>query len=429
MGKKKNKPAGLWKRFKTFFLVLICSFSLGALAFVLFLLPMSGQRAGNNTKTSGAQAESRQGHGEALIQQRISEQEPNFQYEENLRHDFEQELHEVDLALVQSLMLENIGLEAIAHQEVVQKKTESGAFHFQTLVLSLESSAKIAFLKRLRELLDQWTKYTVFSRSQSQATRWEIRIQDRLTHALLFQALPAAPRQTGKTRPKLALIIDDLGESLHQAEELHALFGAGVTLAVLPFCTHTRDIARFGQKTGIEIMLHLPLEPESYPEVNPGPGCLSVDMNTQKIHDAFQAAQEQVPGLVGVNNHMGSRFTADAGAMADLLATLREQDLFFIDSLTTPQSKGTSISARLGVPSLSRDIFIDNEQNVSAIVFQLHKAEQLAQKIGKAVAIGHPYPETLAALQQWSQQRNPSVQLTHISALLSESANQQKESP
>ncbi len=424
MGKKKNTSPGLRKRLKTFMLTLVSCLTLGALAGVLFFLPMTGQQAGSSPGTPTVPIEDRQSPDKSRIQRPISAARPHLQYEESIRYDFEQELHEVDLALVQGLMQANIGLDAIVHQEVAQKESAAGAFHFQKLVLTLEASAEKAFLQRLRALLQEWTEHTVLSKPEGPAAPWEIRIQGRLTHALLFQDRPTAPTPSQSTRPKLALIIDDLGESLQQAERLHALLGTGVTLAVLPFCTHTRDIVRFCRTTGMEIMLHLPMEPENYPSVNPGPGCLFVGMSASSIQETFQAAQKQVSGLVGVNNHMGSRFTADARAMADFLASLKEQDLVFIDSLTTPHSKGTSIAARLGVPSLARDIFIDNEQNESAIVFQLHKAEQLARKTGTAVAIGHPYPETLAALQTWSKRRNSSVQLTPISALLCESRRQ-----
>ena len=431
MGKKKKKSKGLWKRLRSTLFVLVFGLSLGTLVLVLLFLPMSGQRAGSGR--AGASGE-RTDSGSApqkkpVVKRQISSQQPNLQYEENIRPDFEEELHKVDLALVQSLMLEDIGLDVITHQEVTRKRQDSGTYHFQTLALAVEPAIQTAFLQRIRNFLQEWTEQTELTKSRRQPNRWEVRIQGRLTHALLFQSRAVSSPRQGSPGPKLALIIDDLGERLDQAEKLHALLGTGVTLSVLPFCTHTREIAGFSQQAGMEIMLHVPMEPEGYPEVNPGPGCLFVDMSSETIQEVFQRARQQVPGVAGTNNHMGSRFTADTRAMTGFLTSCRQQNLFFVDSLTTPRSKGTTVSARLGVPSLSRDIFIDNEQNVSAIIFQLQKAEQLARKIGTAVAIGHPYPETMAALEHWSQHRDPSVKLTNVSALLQDSARPSKETP
>lgn len=400
-------------------MALVSGFTLCSLIFVIFLLPRTGPTQGGSSK-----AQERTPKTPLQKQARLETPKPappptkDLSYEEHPIQSFDKELSEVDLTLVQALITEGIGLDALKHQEVTQKQGANGTYHFQSLVLTLDHDFQEALLKRLRTYFHDWASQASLARSKTSSTRWEIRVQGLLTHELLFEPIPRARPDSGTKQPRLALVIDDIGESTDQARELYQLFGTAVTLSILPYCTHTRDIVSFGAERGLDLMLHAPMEPESYPEVDPGPGCLFVDMEKREIQETLRQNILQVPGLVGVNSHMGSRFTADSRSMDSFLRTLREQDLFFIDSLTTPKSQGTTVSARLGVPIFARDIFIDNDQNISAILFQLQKAEQLARKSGSVVAIGHPYPETLAALAQWSQRRDERVQLIRASGLL-----------
>ncbi|MCF8105233.1 MAG: divergent polysaccharide deacetylase family protein [Desulfohalobiaceae bacterium] len=416
--KKTRKPGRFWKRTKTVALTLAFGFTLGSFVFVTFLLPRAGPTTENKAETKKRAGASSIRKASLDVREPDSIKPLGLMYEEKNIPKFDAKINEIDQALVQSLIAEGISLDVLEHQEVTQKEGKYGHYHFQSLVLALKTGPQEAFLNRLKTCFLDWANGARLLRSAQNPNKWEIRVQGVLTHELLFEPAAASPPVPGQKQPRLALIIDDIGESIEQARKLYGLFGSAVTLSILPDCTHTRNIARFGAENGLELMLHVPMEPEEYPEMNPGPGCLFVDMSRRTIHEILTRSIRQVPGLVGVNNHMGSKFTADTRAMDLFLTMIKKHDLFFIDSLTTPQSKGTTVSSRLGVPTLSRDIFIDNDQNVSAILFQLQKAEELAKRRGAAVAIGHPYPETLTALAHWAGQRDTSVRLTKASRLL-----------
>lgn len=199
-----------------------------------------------------------------------------------------------------------------------------------------------------------------------------------------------------KDTPLVAIIIDDMGYNLNVGNGLVDL-DLNLSFAFLPFGPYTEKLAPVAGKKGRDILLHQPMQ-ASDPEWNPGPGTLFVSMSGKVIRSTFGDNLARVSGAVGINNHMGSEFTKDKRAMADLLAEIKKKGIFFVDSLTTPESAGHSLARQQGVPSARRDIFIDNEQDVDKIQAQLYALIKLAEKEGKAIGIGHPYPETLAAL-------------------------------
>jgi hypothetical protein len=292
-------------------------------------------------------------------------------------------------------------------------------YYHQTLRIHLSEGEQRDFLSELRSYLSDWVEGARLKRVASGDPSFQITVYGKPTHRLLFSpdASPPGDRK-GHGRPRLAIVIDDLGESLAKAEELAAILGTRGTWSVLPNCTYTEEIVDIAVRQGIEVLLHLPMEPLSYPEVDPGPGSLFVDMDSQTIRAVLKDDLRQVRGAVGVNNHMGSRFTEDEAGMRAVLSVLKERHLFFMDSLTNSGSLGRSLAEELGLPHISRDIFIDNEQRVEAIVYQLQKAERMARKAGRVVAIGHPYPETIEALRQWSRGRRPDVVLCSLSSMV-----------
>ncbi|MEO5362247.1 MAG: divergent polysaccharide deacetylase family protein [Magnetococcus sp. DMHC-8] len=198
----------------------------------------------------------------------------------------------------------------------------------------------------------------------------------------------------------LAVIIDDLGHDWSIAKALVDL-PADLTLAILPGLAHSREIARLGKAAGRELLLHQPMEPYRYPQISPGPGALLSHMDVPGWQATLRANLAQLPEVVGVNNHMGSRLTENAQAMDAVMAVLSTQQLFFIDSRTSEASVGAVRAAADQVPTAVRDVFIDNEPNEESIQRQLAQLERLAHKNGGAVGIGHPHRATLAALQHW----------------------------
>jgi polysaccharide deacetylase 2 family uncharacterized protein YibQ len=142
------------------------------------------------------------------------------------------------------------------------------------------------------------------------------------------------------------------------------------------------------------------MEPITYPGDDPGPGALMVGLDPPALRQRLAAALAQVPGAKGVNNHMGSAFTADQEGMTAALLFIKEEGLYFVDSRTCEASVGLSLARRLGLPALGRDVFLDHTAQEQAIRRQLAALARIADRNGMALGIGHPYPETVSALTQ-----------------------------
>lgn len=206
--------------------------------------------------------------------------------------------------------------------------------------------------------------------------------------------LPAIP-----DGPLLTIIMDDLGRSTYTAKMLIAL-SQPVTFSILPDEPLTTQVAELAHAAGREIMLHLPMEPQGYPAINPGSEALFVKYNDAEISQRFDQLITIIPYVSGTNNHMGSRFTEDARALVPVMESLKEKGLFFIDSRTTGHSRVTEVANRFGVPTMSRDVFLDNVAEVTAITREIKRLESKARRNGMAIGICHPYPETLEALRR-----------------------------
>ncbi len=207
------------------------------------------------------------------------------------------------------------------------------------------------------------------------------------------------PLQAVASGPQVAIIMDDLGRSLHPAKVLLSL-QQPVTFSILPGEAHARQIAQMAHAAQREVLLHVPMEPQGYPAVNPGEDALFVKASTKEISHRFRDLLTKVPYAVGTNNHMGSRFTENRRGMEAVMAILKEQGLFFVDSLTTARSVGVAVAEEKGVPVLKRDVFLDNVADVDKIAVELHRLADKAVRNGQAIGICHPYPETLQALQR-----------------------------
>lgn len=209
---------------------------------------------------------------------------------------------------------------------------------------------------------------------------------------------PPAPTYGRQGRP-VAVIIDDIGFDLRIVEEL-ARIPAPIAFAVLPNAPYAAEAARFLHAAGKEILLHLPMEPRSHPVESPGAGALMVDMDERQIRGRVQQNLALVPHISGVNNHMGSRFMEDEARLATVMEELAKRGLYFIDSRTTPDSRGKEAAARAGVPFAARDLFIDHVPGYAAALESLIGASRRRGETGKPLLmIGHPHPETVRALR------------------------------
>lgn len=241
----------------------------------------------------------------------------------------------------------------------------------------------------------------------------ELRLNGRLSHSFHFPGRERELADLARPLPAaaLVLVIDDLGQSLEAAEALAAL-PFPVTLALWPRASGTGAAANLAEQRGLDCLVHMPMEPlpradGSRPK--PGAGALFTDMSPQALAAALEPALSAVPTALGLNNHMGSRFTGSASASRQLCAQLAGRGFAVLDSLTSPHSRLAEAARAAGLVSVTRAVFLDTQRKTDAILAALDAAAARARSGGFAVAIGHPYPETLSALRRWRDKAGTAV--------------------
>jgi polysaccharide deacetylase 2 family uncharacterized protein YibQ len=200
--------------------------------------------------------------------------------------------------------------------------------------------------------------------------------------------------------PGIAIIIDDLG---HQHEQgLRAVNLPGpVACAFLPFGPFTTALAEQAHARNKEVMLHLPMQPVDHIPSSQEQGLLTLDMTRQQFVDTLSGNIAAVPHVTGLNNHMGSLLTRHPGSMAWLMQAIGQRgNLFFIDSRTTKATVASRLAGEYGVPSMERNIFLDNIPERAAVRAQFRRLLDTARRQGTALGIAHPYPETLEVLAE-----------------------------
>lgn len=236
-------------------------------------------------------------------------------------------------------------------------------------------------------------------RGPAQEILCHIRLQGYQTHRITF-TLDRAPDEEKPSKPKLAIIIDDLGYDLSVGRGLLELDDA-LSFSVLPSAPFTGRIVKAARERRRELMLHLPLEPKNFPTVHPGPGALLIAMEDQTLRNMLERDLKQVSGAIGVNNHMGSCFTENHEKMALVLGEIKKKDLFYVDSRTSSGTLGYELGRKMGIAVGKRGVFFDNDLDPKAIGFQFERALSMARQTGTAIGIGHPHEETLAALKEF----------------------------
>ena len=222
------------------------------------------------------------------------------------------------------------------------------------------------------------------------------------------------PKPPAEALPKVAIIIDDLGYDRRIAQKFLDL-DAGLTFAVLPLAPHTRLIAATIFKKGGELMLHLPMEPLEYPSVDPGPGALLSSMSADDLIAQLRENLSDVPGIKGVNNHMGSKLTAESARLYQVFSVLKQEGLFFIDSRSTAETVGRPSARLFQLPFAERDVFIDHVQDPDMIRLRVKELIQIARKNGEAIGIAHPSKTTLRILEEMLPMLKKEVQLVPAS--------------
>jgi polysaccharide deacetylase 2 family uncharacterized protein YibQ len=188
-----------------------------------------------------------------------------------------------------------------------------------------------------------------------------------------------------------------------------------LTFAVLPHLSFSQALAHEAHDQGQEVLLHQPMEP-CRSDCDPGPGALYVGFTPEKMAAIMAANIATVPHAVGVNNHMGSRFTASQRDVDAALRYVRHRGLFFVDSVTTRYTRAFKTARRLHMSAASRNVFIDYRRDPGVILAQLRRLERHAYRHGCAVGIGHPYSETADMLDRyWHDHRDPVIEWAPVS--------------
>jgi polysaccharide deacetylase 2 family uncharacterized protein YibQ len=218
---------------------------------------------------------------------------------------------------------------------------------------------------------------------------------------------------------RVSIVIDDLGQRKDLVKNFLRL-DIPLIFTILPQLPYSTFLAQELKNSGYETILHLPMEPEDYPHTDPGPGALLVSMDSSQIEGAILRDLKTVPGVVGVSNHEGSRFTADREKMIEALRVLKKEGLFFFDSKTSPHSVGQEVARDLGTPMLSNQVFLDIKDDYGSICQQLDKLRRRVLKFGTAIAIGHVQTKfTAQALAEYIPKfKEDGIEFVRLSELL-----------
>jgi hypothetical protein len=218
-------------------------------------------------------------------------------------------------------------------------------------------------------------------------------------------------------KKQIAIIIDDIGYDLKPVKELLKI-NADLTFAVLPGLSHSSEAAQMLRKAKKEILLHLPMEPLSYPNEKPGEGALFTDMNDEEIIFQLRKNIKSIPNIAGVNNHMGSKFMMNEDKLALIFRELKKKNLFFIDSRTSAETKAAAAANKVGLPMSERKIFIDNDRDYKKIYNNLINISK-ANDNTPVILIGHPYPETILAIKDATKVlRDQGISIVPVSKII-----------
>ncbi|MBW1650504.1 MAG: divergent polysaccharide deacetylase family protein [Deltaproteobacteria bacterium] len=233
---------------------------------------------------------------------------------------------------------------------------------------------------------------------------------------LYYFGLKKTEKKTDFKKPKLAIIIDDTGYSFKEAEKFFGLDKA-ITYAILPFTPYAKKIAEYAHNKGIEIMLHLPMEPNEYPDKNPGKNALLSSMGYEEFEEVLNKNIKAVPYIKGVNNHMGSKLTTMPYYMDRLFLLLQKKKLYFIDSKTAKKSVTRQEASFFKIPFEENNLFIDNVRSYNAIKKQIERLVKIAKKEGKAIGIGHLNGDLYRVLKKELPKIKSEVTLVSVSEL------------
>ncbi|MBD1373611.1 divergent polysaccharide deacetylase family protein [Hazenella sp. IB182357] len=246
-----------------------------------------------------------------------------------------------------------------------------------------------------------------------------------LVLCVFFLCTPMSTSYALSSSPKkVAIIIDDFGNNLKGSKAFFSI-QAPLTVAIMPFLKTSTEDAQKAHEAGFEVILHLPMEPVRGKKSWLGPGAITTDMTSEEIKNTLRKDLDSLPHVVGINNHMGSKATADERVVKAILEVLKERDLFIIDSLTSTHSKIEKLAKEMQVPYKRRTLFLDNQNSKSAISNQYQLLIKRTLNQGWGIAIGHvghqginTYEATTDVLTQFKKEQ---IELVHVSEIVSPS--------
>jgi polysaccharide deacetylase 2 family uncharacterized protein YibQ len=312
-------------------------------------------------------------------------------------------------------------------------KDRDGVIHFK---IDVAEANYFPLSKDLHLLVEKYRGLSQLSEVQSMKGQiiylYQVRFDRRLTHIILLTRRflktsvtvkvepPAAVAKKNQAEkiPRLAFIIDDIGYTDLMAEQLRDL-GIPLTAAIIPSAPFARSEAEKIHEYGLEEIIHLPMQPKDPVNHHPRDQFVLLDSNPAEIAALIQNAQALVPYAHGLNNHMGSLITSDPQAMRRVLDLIKKAGLFFVDSKTAVETVGFDLAREMKIKTVIRDVFLDDEQSYAYSSGQIRHVLELAMRNGHALAIGHPFASTLAALRAavlWLKQQK--VEIVFASALL-----------
>ena len=354
-----------------------------------------------------------------LVKPSVRTSKPVFEEDYASSSKFRKIRWKVDHLIYDSLYDEGVKEEDISFTNVIHRHKNDLDWDFTELTVSLDSPDSISrLIKSISKKISNLQPDVALKTRKISSTEFvlNIKIFDFLSHRLILRHEVKKKAEIEKL-PRVAFIIDDIGYDESLAASFMKL-DIPVCLSVLPNAPYSKEIAAKTVKNGRELLLHLPMEPKGYPEINPGKGALMIDMDRPTIQKIVRDDIMKFPGLKGVNHHMGSLFSEDYIKMKYVLDEIKKYDLYYVDSRTTNRTVAYKVAKALGVPAAEKSVFIDNDLSEKALKYQMGRLLGIARYKGSAIGIGHPHPETLHILEEYTGQLKKSYIVVPVSKLV-----------
>ena len=335
--------------------------------------------------------------------------------------NFEVRLKHLDRAIYASLVALGVSVDDVEFPSVYTKYSKGLHWGFAVLEIRPPKSPSKADIQTIldRHLSKEVSGATYQIASDDRYPVVYVSLDRHPTHRLVFleKLIKAPPPPVLKQLPKISIILDDVGYDKKIALDFLSL-DAPITVSIFPFSPYRKTIASAAHEKGRDVMLHLPMEPQEYPEVNPGEGVLLTSMDRDMLLAQLEEDLEAIPYIVGVNNHMGSKFTKDPERMTYILKRLQKKGLFFVDSRTTTRTCVRKVAKRIKLRFAERQVFLDHLEEASFIRAQIKQLVSIARSKGSAIGIIHPHRLTYRIIKEALPSLKKVVEVVPVSHLI-----------